>query len=73
MLELSLSPISRSWKNVMSPPIPPIVLVQTWLQLLRADTDEEARTHAKKMLNHVFGSVDLAVEHVEQIELERET
>lgn len=53
----------------MSPPIPPIVLVQTWLQLLRADTDEEARTHAKKMLNHVFGSVDLAVKYVEQTEL----
>jgi hypothetical protein len=42
----------------MSPPIPPIVLVRTWLQLLRADTDEEVRTHARKMLINVFGSVD---------------
>ena len=57
----------------MSPPIPPIVLVRTWLQLLRADTDEEARTHARKMLNNVFGSVDLAVEYLEQIELAKET
>jgi hypothetical protein len=56
----------------MSPPIPPIVLVRTWLQLLRADTDE-AKSHARKMLNNVFGSVDLAVEYVEQIELETET
>jgi hypothetical protein len=45
----------------MSIPIPPIVLVRTWLQLLRADTDDEAKSHARKMLNNVFGSVDLAV------------
>jgi len=56
----------------MSPPIPPIVLVRTWLQLLRADADKEAKTHARKMLNNVFGSVDLAVEYLEQIELARE-
>ena len=57
----------------MPSPIPPIVLVRTWLQLLRADTDDEAKIHARKMLNNVFGSVDIAVEYVEQIELETET
>ena len=49
-------------------PIPPIVLVRTWLQLLRTDIDDEAKTHAMKMLDKVFGSVDLAVEYIEQIE-----
>tara|TARA_B110000211_G_scaffold235034_1_gene308774 strand:- start:15383 stop:15592 length:210 start_codon:yes stop_codon:yes gene_type:complete len=67
-----LSSISRSWKNVMSSPVPPIVLVKTWLQLLRADTEIEAKNHAKKMLNNVFGSVDLAIEYIEQNELEYE-
>jgi hypothetical protein len=50
----------------MYQPLPPIVLVTTWLQLLRADTDEEARLHAKRMLNRAFGTVELAVKYVEQ-------
>jgi hypothetical protein len=50
----------------MTAPTPPIVLVTTWLQILRADTDEEARLHSKRMLNRAFGTAELAAEYVEQ-------
>jgi hypothetical protein len=46
--------------------IPPIVLVQTWLQLLSLSSEKEAQTHAKRMLVKAFGSVDLALEYIEQ-------
>jgi hypothetical protein len=46
--------------------IPPIVLVQTWLQLLSLSSEKEAQTHAKRMLARAFGSVDLALEYIDQ-------
>tara|TARA_R110001583_G_scaffold188684_1_gene351040 strand:- start:16161 stop:16319 length:159 start_codon:yes stop_codon:yes gene_type:complete len=45
---------------------PPIVLVQTWLQLLNSGAEKEAQTHAKRMLDGAFGSIDLAIEYIEQ-------
>ena len=46
--------------------IPPIVLVKTWLQLTSNSHEKEARMHAKKMIANTFGSVDIAIEYIEQ-------
>tara|TARA_R110002167_G_scaffold92849_7_gene249221 strand:+ start:1283 stop:1456 length:174 start_codon:yes stop_codon:yes gene_type:complete len=45
-------------------PLP--VLVKTWLELLRPENEEEARRHAKRMRIGVFGSIELAIMHIEQ-------
>jgi hypothetical protein len=44
---------------------PPMILVKTWLSLLSTE-DEEARLHAKRMLEIAFGSVELALIYIEQ-------
>ena len=47
---------------------PPLVLVKTWLYILTSADEEEARHHAKKMLNDAFGSVEFAVMYLEDHE-----
>ena len=37
------------------------MLVNTWLYVLTSADEEEARRHAKKMLNDAFGSVEFAI------------
>ena len=44
---------------------PPAMLVKTWLYILTSADEEEARHHAKKMLNDAFGSVEFAVMYLE--------
>jgi hypothetical protein len=44
---------------------PPLMLVKTWLYILASADGEEARRHAKKMLNDAFGSVEFAVMYLE--------
>jgi hypothetical protein len=44
---------------------PPLMLVKTWLYILTSADEEEARLHAKKMLNDAFGSVEFAVMYLE--------
>jgi hypothetical protein len=51
---------------IMSQYIPPIVLVKTWLQLIKFSTEKEARDHSKRMINRNFGSVELAIAYLEQ-------
>ncbi|PKG96113.1 hypothetical protein [Paraglaciecola sp. MB-3u-78] len=50
----------------MSGYCPPPVLVQTWLMLINLSSSDEARDHAKRMINRNFGSVDLAITYLEQ-------
>jgi hypothetical protein len=48
---------------------PPAMLVKTWLYILTsADEEEEARRHAKKMLNDAFGSLEFAIMYLENHE-----
>ena len=44
---------------------PPTILVKTWLFILTSADEEEARRHAKKMLNNAFGSVEFAIMYLE--------
>jgi hypothetical protein len=44
---------------------PPPMLVNTWLYVLTSADEEEARRHAKKMLNDAFGSVEVAIMYLE--------
>jgi hypothetical protein len=44
---------------------PPPMLVNTWLYVLTSADEEEARRHAKKMLNDAFGSVEFAIMYLE--------
>ena len=50
----------------MSNYCPPPVLVKTWLMLINLSSEEDARKHAKRMINRNFGSVDLAFDYLEQ-------
>jgi superoxide dismutase len=50
----------------MSQYAPPLILVNTWLQLISSNYEPEATGHAKKMINRNFGSVDLAIAYLEQ-------
>jgi hypothetical protein len=50
----------------MSQHCPPPVLVKTWLMLINLSFYDEARDHAKRMINRNFGSVDLANTYLEQ-------
>jgi len=50
----------------MSEYCPPPVLVKTWLMLINLSSSDEARDHAKRMINRNFGSVDLAITYLEQ-------
>jgi hypothetical protein len=50
----------------MSQYAPPLILVNTWLQLISSNYEPEATEHAKKMINRNFGSVDLAIAYLEQ-------
>ncbi|MFT6905757.1 MAG: hypothetical protein ACJAS1_002415 [Oleiphilaceae bacterium] len=47
---------------------PPAMLVKTWLYILSSADEEEARRHAKKMLNDAFGSVEFAIMYLENHE-----
>jgi hypothetical protein len=44
---------------------PPLMLVKTWLYILTSGDEDEARRHAKKMLNDAFGSVEFAIMYLE--------
>ncbi|MGK0269852.1 MAG: hypothetical protein ACI88H_000485 [Cocleimonas sp.] len=52
--------------NKSEPYTPSIVLVKTWLDVLRSNVDKEATLHVKHKLVRNFGSVDLAVMYLEQ-------
>jgi hypothetical protein len=39
---------------------PPIVLMNTWLELLKSPNEEEQQRDAKRILIRHFGSVDIA-------------
>jgi hypothetical protein len=52
--------------KIMSEYCPPPVLVKTWLMLINLSSSDEARDHAKRMINRNFGSVDLAITYLEQ-------
>lgn len=52
--------------KIMSKYCPPPVLVKTWLMLINLRSSDEARDHAKRMINSNFGSVDLAITYLEQ-------
>jgi hypothetical protein len=52
--------------KIMSEYCPPPVLVKTWLMLINLSSSDEARDHAKRMVNRNFGSVDLAITYLEQ-------
>jgi hypothetical protein len=54
--------------EAMSQYCPPPVLVKTWLMLInsRSSDSDEARAHAKRMIDVNFGSVDLAIIYLEQ-------
>jgi hypothetical protein len=45
---------------------PPILLVKTWFQIMCSQEDPEAISHAQKMIERNFGSVDLAVMYLEK-------
>jgi hypothetical protein len=47
---------------------PPAMLVKTWLYILTSADENEARRHAKKMLNDAFGSVEFAIMYLENHE-----
>jgi hypothetical protein len=47
---------------------PPAMLVKTWLYILTSADEEDARRHAKKMLNDAFGSVEFAIMYLENHE-----
>jgi hypothetical protein len=47
---------------------PPLMLVNTWLYILTSADKNEARRHAKKMLNDAFGSVEFAIMYLENHE-----
>jgi hypothetical protein len=44
---------------------PPAMLVKTWLYILTTADKNEARRHAKKMLNVAFGSIEFAIMYLE--------
>lgn len=44
---------------------PPKILVKTWLHILSSADEKEARVHAKKMLDRVFGNVEFAIMYLE--------
>jgi hypothetical protein len=49
----------------------PLMLVKTWLYILTSEDEEDeedARRHAKKMLNDAFGSVEFAIMYLENHE-----
>jgi hypothetical protein len=41
------------------------MLVKTWLYILTSADEEEARDHAKRMLNNAFGNVEVAIMYIE--------
>ena len=55
--------------EAMSQYCPPPVLVKTWLMLInsRSSDSDEARAHAKRMIDVNFGSVDLAIIYLDQL------
>jgi hypothetical protein len=48
---------------------PPVLLVKTWFQIMCSQEDPEAISHAKKMIERNFGSVDLAQLYLEHYQL----
>lgn len=50
----------------MPNPIPPIVLVKTWLSLAYYANDEESKRYAEEMLIDTFGSVEVAIIYAEE-------
>ena len=48
----------------MSFKIPPTVLVQTQLQLLKSDMEPEAQLEVEKKILNVFGTLQLAYDYV---------
>ena len=54
--------------KIMTQYCPPPVLVKAWLMLInsRSSDSDEARAHAKRMIDVNFGSVDLAIIYLEQ-------
>jgi hypothetical protein len=42
----------------------PVILVKTWLQLLKSDLEPEAKREVEKKLLNIFGILQLAFDYV---------
>ncbi len=45
---------------------PPVVLVRTWVELIKSNEDEQVRIHATKMLIGAFGDIQTAAAFCKQ-------
>ena len=44
---------------------PPVVLVKTWLQLLKSDMEQQAKREVEDKILNVFGSIEVAVVYLQ--------
>jgi hypothetical protein len=40
---------------------PPVILVQTWLQLLQSDMELKAKSEVENKIVKIFGSIEIAI------------
>ncbi|WP_166638768.1 hypothetical protein [Paraglaciecola marina] len=52
--------------NIMPNQNPPTILVQTWLQLLKSDMEQEFKLEVERKITSVFGSIEVAVIYLQE-------
>ena len=45
---------------------PPIILVKTWLQLLKSDMEPEAKIEVENKILRVFGNIEIAIIYLQE-------
>ncbi|MFA3791651.1 hypothetical protein AB6T38_11075 [Aliiglaciecola sp. SL4] len=45
---------------------PPVVLVKTWLQVLKSDIDKDYKNEVENKIIKVFGNIEIAIIYLEE-------